>query len=217
MKVATPPLSVPVPIGLPPSRNVTVPVGVPAPDETVAVKVTDCPKTEGLLLEATVVEVLAWLTVSEAEAVLPAPLSLEVIVPVVLFCIPALMPVTFTAKLHPPVAAKAAPERLMLFEPAAAVMVPPPHEPVSPLGFATTNPAGSVSLNPIPLREALALGLSIVNLREVVPVSGIVDAPKALAMVGGAKPEMVLKHAVTSFKVGVTVLSVVVSDAWYLR
>ena len=42
--VATPPLSVPVPIGLPPSRNVTVPVGVPAPGatgDTVAVKATD--------------------------------------------------------------------------------------------------------------------------------------------------------------------------------
>ena len=44
VNVAMPPLSVPVPIGLPPSRNVTVPVGVPAPGatgETVAVKVTD--------------------------------------------------------------------------------------------------------------------------------------------------------------------------------
>lgn len=44
VNVATPPLSVPVPMGLPPSRKVTVPVGVPAPGatgETVAVKVTD--------------------------------------------------------------------------------------------------------------------------------------------------------------------------------
>ena len=44
VNVAMPPLSVPVPIGLPPSRNVTVPVAVPAPGatgDTVAVNVTD--------------------------------------------------------------------------------------------------------------------------------------------------------------------------------
>ena len=44
VNVAIPALSVPVPIGLPPSRNVTVPTGVPAPGatgDTVAVNVTD--------------------------------------------------------------------------------------------------------------------------------------------------------------------------------
>jgi hypothetical protein len=40
-RVATPELSVPVPIELAPSRKVTVPVGVPAADVTVAVNVTD--------------------------------------------------------------------------------------------------------------------------------------------------------------------------------
>ena len=63
--VAMPPLKVPVPIGLPPSRKVTVPVGVPAPGataDTVAVNVTDWPKTEGFADEVTVVEVLALLT-----------------------------------------------------------------------------------------------------------------------------------------------------------
>jgi len=60
-----PPLSVPVPIGLPPSRKVTVPVGVPAPGatgETVAVNVTDWPKIEGFTDEVTVVTELALLT-----------------------------------------------------------------------------------------------------------------------------------------------------------
>ena len=45
-KVAMPPLRVPEPMGVPPSRNWTVPVGVPAPGATaltVAVKVTDWP------------------------------------------------------------------------------------------------------------------------------------------------------------------------------
>jgi hypothetical protein len=46
--------------------NVTVPVGVPAPGDTtvtVAVNVTDWPKTEGLAEEVTPVVVFAWLTV----------------------------------------------------------------------------------------------------------------------------------------------------------
>jgi hypothetical protein len=44
--------------------NVTVPVGVPAPGlvtETVAVNVTVCPNTEGLVDEDTEVDVEAWL------------------------------------------------------------------------------------------------------------------------------------------------------------
>ena len=63
--VATPPLSVPVPIGLPPSRNVTVPVGVPVPGstaETVAVKVMDCPNAEGFKEEMTAVALSVLLT-----------------------------------------------------------------------------------------------------------------------------------------------------------
>jgi hypothetical protein len=49
-------LSVPVPRVVVPSINVTVPVGVPAPGElavTLAVNVTDWPKTEGFGAEAT--------------------------------------------------------------------------------------------------------------------------------------------------------------------
>ncbi len=65
-KVAVPALSVPVPKVAPASLKVTVPLGVPAPGETtltVAVNVTDCPDTDGLTEDATVVVVLAWLTV----------------------------------------------------------------------------------------------------------------------------------------------------------
>ena len=57
-KVAVPLLSAPVPKVVAPSLKVTVPVGVPAPGAdavTVAVKVTDCPKTDGLAEEETVV------------------------------------------------------------------------------------------------------------------------------------------------------------------
>ena len=57
-KVATPPLNVPVPSVVPPSLKVTLPVGVPLPGAaavTVAVKVTDWPKTEGFADDVTAV------------------------------------------------------------------------------------------------------------------------------------------------------------------
>src|SRR5262249_58374545 len=53
-KVPLPALRVEVPSVAAPSKKVTVPVGVPDPDGvTVAVKVTDCPNTEGLTDEVT--------------------------------------------------------------------------------------------------------------------------------------------------------------------
>ncbi len=60
------PFRVPVPRVLEPSLKVTVPVGVPAPGlfaVTVAVKVTDCPDSDGLAEELTSVVVLAFFTV----------------------------------------------------------------------------------------------------------------------------------------------------------
>ena len=65
-KVALPPDSVLLPMLMPPSRNVTVPVAVPAAGETaltVAVKVTDWPNTDGFTEELTVVELFPLLTV----------------------------------------------------------------------------------------------------------------------------------------------------------
>ena len=53
--VATPPLSVPVPSVVAPSRNVTMPVGVPPVPVTVAVKVTDWLTVEGLTDEVSAV------------------------------------------------------------------------------------------------------------------------------------------------------------------
>src|SRR2546422_703922 len=59
LKDAVLPDSVPLPTETPPSLKVTLPPGVPDPPEgvTVAVKVTDCPNTEGLREEETVVVV----------------------------------------------------------------------------------------------------------------------------------------------------------------
>jgi hypothetical protein len=55
--LARPPLNVPVPIVDPPSLKVTVPVGVPPEEVTVAVKTTLCAYTDGFAEEATVVVV----------------------------------------------------------------------------------------------------------------------------------------------------------------
>ena len=58
-----PELSVPLPIVIVPSLKVIVPVGVTPELVTVAVNVTDFPKTEGFALDVRVVVVVALLTV----------------------------------------------------------------------------------------------------------------------------------------------------------
>src|SRR5689334_6629663 len=112
-----------------------------------------------------------------AEAVLPVPPSVEVTAPDVLLWTPAVVPVTFTANVHDPPAGSVPPDRLMVPEPAVAVIVPAPHEPVSPFGFATTNPDGRLSLKPTPDSAAVAFGLLIVNVSDVDPFSAIDAAP----------------------------------------
>ena len=93
-------------------------------------------------------------TVMEALDVLPGPLSVAVTV-TELFFTPPVVPVTFTLKVQEVVLARVAPERLTLPEPATAVMVPPPQEPVRPFGVETTRPAGRVSLKPTPVRAVV--------------------------------------------------------------
>ena len=66
VKVAMPPDTAPVPRVVTPSKNVTVPDGLPAPGATtatVAVNVTLCPEIDGFSDEAIVVVVLALFTV----------------------------------------------------------------------------------------------------------------------------------------------------------
>lgn len=96
-------------------------------------------------------------TLMLADAVPPAPPSLEFTFPVVLFCVPAAMPVTFTEKVQELLGASVAPARLMTFVPCADVMVPPPQLPASPFGLEITKPAGNVSLNAVPVRVVAAL------------------------------------------------------------
>jgi len=77
VKVATAaPFSVPVPRVVPPSLNVTVPVGVPAPAVTVnvAVNVTDCPKLDGFTEEVSALLIVPCTLCVNTADVLPAKL-----------------------------------------------------------------------------------------------------------------------------------------------
>jgi len=125
-------------------------------------------------------------TATLAVAVPPVPPSVDVTVPVVLFCTPITVPVTFTLKVQEAFNARLAPARLTLPDPGLAAIVPAPHVPVSPLGVVTTKPDGSVSVTPIPLSATVAFGFVIVKLRLVVPFSARKATPKVLVIAGGA-------------------------------
>jgi len=75
-------------------------------------------------------------------------------------------------------------ERVTLEEPAAAVAVPP-HVLVRFGVEATTSPAGKLSVKAMPLSATLVFGFEMLNVSDVVPFSGIVAAPNALAIEGG--------------------------------
>lgn len=126
-------------------------------------------------------------TFTVAVEVFPTPRRISLTV-TLLVCVPAETPVTFTVMVHEPAAAKARPVRLTVLDPCVAVIVPLPHVVDNPVGVASTNPAGRVSVK---LTLLSALGAVMVNVRLVVPPSWIMDAPNALAMEGGASGETV--------------------------
>src|SRR5215471_15587933 len=101
--------------------------------------------------------------------------------PVVLLFCPAVAPVTVTEKLQEPPPATDPPLKLIKLPP-LVVTVPPPHAGLLPL--ATVKPAGSVSVKLMPVIPSEALVLVMVNVRLVVPPSGIVAAPKDFIIVG---------------------------------
>ena len=86
----------------------------------------------------------------------------------------------------------AAPDKFAEPDPAVAVMVPPPHDPVRPLDVETIRPAGSVSVNATPFSAGVALGLLMVNESEVVPPTEIDAAPNDLEMVGADGPDVMV-------------------------
>jgi hypothetical protein len=96
-------------------------------------------------------------TLIDADAVPPVPPSVDVTLPVVLFCVPATAPVVFTEKVHEVLDARVAPTKLIAFVPAVAVIVPPPQLPTWPFGVAITSPAGKVSPKPTPVRVCVVL------------------------------------------------------------
>lgn len=78
-----------------------------------------------------------------------------------------------------------APERLIVLAPGEAVIVPEPHVPERPFGLATTKPAGSVSVNEMPVWFA-PLGIAMLNVKAVDPPAGIGELVKDLVICGGA-------------------------------
>ena len=65
-----------------------------------------------------------------ADAVPPLPPSFDVTAPVVLFCTPLDNPVTLMLNVHDELALNSAAVRLMLLDPAVAVITPPPQPPL---------------------------------------------------------------------------------------
>ena len=117
--------------------------------------------------------------------VLPVPPLVELTVTLLDF-VPEVVPVTSTEKLHDAPPARVAVAKLTKLVPAVAVIVPPPHEPVKPLGVETTKPETRLSVKLTPVSEILALGLVIAKLRVVLPVTGMLESEKFLVMLGGA-------------------------------
>jgi len=130
------------------------------------------------------------ITLIEAEAIPPLWHSFAVMAPVLLFFVPALVAVTFNEKVQEAPAASVAPERLITLVFLLAVIVPPSHEPVLPLGVEITRPEGKLSLNEIPVSEVVVFGLVMVKLSEVDPPTRMLAAPKNFEMVGGATTVM---------------------------
>jgi hypothetical protein len=113
----------------------------------------------------------------------PVPPLFELTALVVLFATAATLPVTVTETVQEPLAPTLAPVRLILF--GAKVNKDPPPQATDP-PVATVRPAGKPSVNPTPVRSVPALGLVMVKLSKVVLPTGILLAPNASAIVGGA-------------------------------
>lgn len=121
----------------------------------------------------------------------PVPPSVEVMTPVVLFCVPAAVPFTVTEKLHEPLAPKLPPDNVTLEGgPITAVMAPLPQDPVTVVEV-NCRPAGRLSAKPMPDRGT-PLGLLTVKVRVVVATfRATLLAPKPLVTVGGPTTVMV--------------------------
>ena len=129
------------------------------------------------------IEAVWLLTTREAVAVFPFPPSFEVTAVVVLFFVPAVVPVTGTGNVQLLFGARDPPVNAMVL--GAVVVSEPPHVAVGPL-LVTVKPPTRESLKSTPLNAVPGFGLLIVNVRvEVFPVK-IELGEKDLPRVGGA-------------------------------
>jgi hypothetical protein len=136
--------------------------------------------------EIVVITGAGLLTVSDTVLlVAPAPPSVDVMALVVLLFEPVVEPVMLTTIVQLPPAAIVPDARLMLPDPALAVVVPA-QVLLNPFGVATTSPLASVSLKATPLSAVPAFGLVMVKVSVVLAPTRIVPVPNAFVMVGGA-------------------------------
>src|SRR5258708_3061671 len=143
--------------------------------------------------------------------VLPVPRLVEVTVPVVFAFEPLVVAVTATVTVQVPLAAIVPPEKLSDVLPAAGAKVGAPQPVVVALGVAATcRPAGNESVNATPVRAVPAFGLVIVKVSVLTPPTAIGFGEKALAMLGGEMPPMI----VTVFESVFEVTPSAVAEAW---
>ena len=118
--------------------------------------------------------------------VVPVPPSVELIAPVVLLFNPEDVPLTLTVIVQLLLAANAPPLAKLIAVVFCVAVTVPPQALLKPLGVATTRPLGRVSLKAMPESEAVVFGFAIVKVKLPDPLSGMVDDPNALLIVGGA-------------------------------
>ena len=130
------------------------------------------------------------------------PLSVAAIFPLIFWYSPAAAPVTVTSKLQLPSAASAPPVNAMVLVAAVVtrLFVPPHFEEVE---SATDRPAGKTSVNATPLKEALALGLVMVNVSVDVPFNAIEGVAKLFVRVGGYVLTQPVKEMLSRYMEGV--------------
>src|SRR5258705_5086958 len=112
-----------------------------------------------------------------------------------LFLVPALIPVTSTEKEQELEAGKFNAVMPITLLPGPA-LISASQVLVRLLAFATTRPAGTMSLAEMFINITLAFGLVNIKVRVVVPFSGMLAAPNPLAMVGGTGGAVTVKLAV---------------------
>ena len=84
-------------------------------------------------------------------------------------------PSTFTEKVHDEFAARVAPDKLIEVAFPVAVIVPPPQEPLRPLGLCTAILAGRLSVKPMPVSPIVVLLFWMVKAKLVEPPEGYRD------------------------------------------